>query len=104
MAVAIDPNARFNEGVQPDLGAQDIRFTTKGRMLFAFVQGWPRGPLTIRALGKAGPLSAPITDVRMLGRDEPLKFTQGDSGLVVDLPAQKPDTADIGIALRVRLA
>ena len=105
MAVAVDPNARFNEGVQPDLGAQDVRFTTKGRMLFAFVQGWPGESVTIRALGATGPLSsASIADVRLLGRNEPLKFVQGESGLRVDLPAQKPATADIGIALRINFA
>ena len=74
-------------------------------MLVAFVQGWPGESVTIRALGAAGPLSsASIADVRLLGRNEPLKFVQGESGLRVDLPAQKPATADIGIALRINFA
>ena len=105
MEKIVDPNARFNEGVQPDLGAQDIRFTTKGAILYAFVQGWPRGEVTIRTLGAAGaqyPVRA--ADVRMLGRNEVLKFTQDESGLRVSLPAEKPATADIGIALRINLA
>ena len=105
MGVAVDPNARFNEGVQPDLGAQDIRYTAKGRTLYAFVQGWPRGDVTIRALGTAGAQSpASAADVRMLGRDETLKFTQDESGMRVSLPAEKPATADIGIALRISFA
>jgi alpha-L-fucosidase len=105
MAVTVDPNARFNEGVQPDLGAQDIRFTTKGQMLYAFVQGWPRGEVSIRALGTASVQSPPkANDVRMLGRNEALKFTQDESGMRVSLPPEKPATADIGITLRINFA
>ena len=105
MGTAIDPNARFNEGVQPDLGAQDIRFTTKGALLYAFVQGWPREDVTIRALGTASAqYPARAADVRMLGRNEALKFTQDESGLRVRLPAEKPAIADIGITLRVNFA
>ena len=31
----------FNEDKQKDLTAEDIRFTTKGSTLYAFVMGWP---------------------------------------------------------------
>ena len=105
MKVVIDPNARFNENNTPDLGPQDIRFTTKGRMLFAFVQGWPDRELVIAALGTQSPQNpARVTDVRMLGRDEALDFTQEGTGLRVKLPAEKPAGADIGIGLRVNFA
>jgi alpha-L-fucosidase len=105
MKVIVDPNMRFNESATPDLGAQDIRFTTKGRMLFAFMQGWPQGETVIRALAMNGQQAAPrIGDVRMLGRDMALSFTQDASGLRVTLPNDRPATADIGIALRVNFA
>jgi alpha-L-fucosidase len=105
MKVVVDPNVHFNEGARPDLGPADIRFTTKGKMLFAFVQGWPLDGIEIQALGMASPhYTARAVDVRMLGRDEPLEFVQGAGGLRVSLPAQKPKTADIGIALRVNFA
>ena len=32
----------FNEDKQNDLTAEDVRFTTKGSTLYAFVMGWPR--------------------------------------------------------------
>ena len=105
MRIVVDPNSRFNESAQPDLGPQDIRFTAKGRMLYVFVQGWPQGEVTIRALGTDGGQSTPrASDVRMLGRNEGLKFLQDKNGLHVRLSEQKPATADIGIALRVNLA
>jgi len=94
---------RFNESVQPDLGAQDIRITSKGKMIYAFVQGWPREEVRIAALG----LSASqirIADVRLLGRNEALKFIQTDSEIRVTLPQDKPQTAETGIALRLNFA
>jgi alpha-L-fucosidase len=105
MKVAVDPKAMFNESAQPDLGARDIRFTTKGKMLFAFVQGWPGDTLVIDALGQQS-AQAPgkIVDIRMLGRNEPLAFAQMPNNLRIGLPQQKPATADTGIALRVRFA
>lgn len=95
--------AGFNEGSQPGLSSQDIRFTTKGKTLYAFVQGWPQGEVVIRALGTASAQQPEkIVDVRMLGQEVPLKFTQGHSGLLVVLPSNKPPSADTGIALRIR--
>ena len=61
----------FNESKQPDLGAQDIRFTSKGKSMFAFLQGWPQGEVVIHSLAINGPQQPDkVTAVRMLGRDE----------------------------------
>jgi alpha-L-fucosidase len=100
--IVTDPNARFNESVQPDLGAADMRFTAKGKMLFVFIQGWPGAETVIRALALGGPQQpARVSDVRMLGRDEALAFSHDQTGLRVTLPGERPATADIGIALRI---
>jgi alpha-L-fucosidase len=97
--------AGFNENKQPDLGAGDIRFTTRGKTMYAFVQGWPQQQITIGALGTSSPQQpAKVMDVRMLGRNEALGFKQEAAGLRVTLPAEKPPTADFGIALRVNFA
>ncbi len=101
-----------NEDKKPDLTFADVRFTTKGKTLYALVQGWPtqtgegRKPeLLIRALGVNSPQQPEkAVDIRLLGRDEPLRFTQDFSGLRVILPAARPLTADIGVALRIRFA
>lgn len=102
MKVVVDPHMMFNEGGQPDLGARDIRFTAKGKMLFAFVQGWPGETVSIQALGTQAPEK--IADIRMLGHGAPLAFAQRPEGLRITLPDRKPPTADTGIALRVRFA
>ena len=92
-----------NEGKKPDLTAADIRFTTKGQSLYAFVQGWPTQPeLVIRSLATNSPQRpAKALDVRLLGRDETLRFTQDATGLRVTLPSTRPTAADIGFALRI---
>ena len=97
----------FNENKQPDLGPKDIRFTSKGKYVYVFVQGWPEAhgsqpELAIEALGMSSPQRpGRATDVRLLGNDEPLKFSQVGNALTVTLPSSRPPTAGIGIALRV---
>lgn len=102
MTVKVE-QAGFNEGKQPDLGAEDVRFTSKGRTLFAFVQGWPAGRLVIQSLGTAQQ-PGKIMDVRLLGRNEALRFSQDAAGLEVTMPDAKPETAGVGIALKVNFA
>lgn len=93
----------FNESKKPDLGAQDVRFTTKGPTLYAFVQGWPEGEFIVKALG-TGSAQTPgkIEQVEMLGWTERLKFVQGAEALRVTLP--KMEAPEIGSCLRVRFA
>ena len=41
---------RLNEAGRTDLSADEVRFTTKGDMLYAFVMGWPDKKVLIRPL------------------------------------------------------
>ena len=71
--------------------AQDIRFTTKGATLYAFALGWPKdNQLLIRSLAKpAGENINTITDIRLLGYNGKLAWSQTTNGLAVNLPAQQ---------------
>ncbi|MEO6981486.1 MAG: alpha-L-fucosidase, partial [Edaphobacter sp.] len=94
-----------NEGKKPDLTATDIRFTTKGSTLYAFVQGWPTGQAIIHALGTSSPQRpAKITSASILGHTGHLKFTQDASSLKVTLPSSRPPSADIGFTLKLTTA
>lgn len=70
--------------------AKDIRFTTKGRTLYAIALGWPDNKkLTIRALAKTSDSSVnKIKRIELLGYGK-VKFTQGTNGLTVELPDKK---------------
>ena len=97
----------FNEDKQPDLGPKDLRFTAKGEYLYLFVQGWPeaQGAVIVQALGMNSPQKpGRVTDVRLLGHGERLRFTQTSGALNVTLPAAQPASAAIGFALRVSFA
>jgi len=109
MNVAIPSNGKEfdpNESKKPDLTAADIRFTTKGKTLYAFVQGWPTSDLIIKSLATNSPQQpAKALDVRILGHDiEPLRFTQDTTGLRITLPTTPTPASNIGIALRIRFA
>jgi alpha-L-fucosidase len=94
-----------NEGKKPDLNATDIRFTTKGSTIYAFVQGWPNGAAIINSLGTSSPQNPPkITRITMLGHGENLKFNQEAAALRVTLPTNAPPTANVGITLKITTA
>jgi alpha-L-fucosidase len=65
--------------------AEDIRFTTKGKTLYAFLLGWPEREVSIKSLA-----GVPVRRVRMLGVEKPLSFVSERDGLRVTMPASRP--------------
>jgi alpha-L-fucosidase len=93
----------FNEDKQKDLTAEDVRFTTKGSTLYAFVMGCPEKAAVINALGLASPQNpGKIQRVELLGGKGDLKWKQDEAGLRVEMPAEK--ISDVAITLKVDLA
>jgi alpha-L-fucosidase len=91
---------RFNEAGRTDLTAEEVRFTTRGETLYAFVMGWPEKQAFIRPLATTSPLSPPkIQNVELLGYKDKVRWTQDEQGLTVLLPEQKP--CDYAIALKI---
>src|SRR5262249_21570428 len=76
----------FNERNRRLLTAADVRFTSKGNTLYAFVMGWPEKEIAIRAL--AG--GSKIRSVELLGFKGKLKWVQDETGLKVQFPAVRP--------------
>ncbi len=71
--------------------ARDIRFTTKGKTLYAFALGLPEdGRLVIKSLAKPADAKAnQIRRIELLGHKGKLPFEQTAEGLFVTLPRQK---------------
>ncbi len=68
--------------------AKDIRFTTKGKTLYAFALGWPAdGRVLIKCLATQG--GSKIKRVSLLGYRGKIAWEQTADGLAVTLPAQK---------------
>ena len=69
---------------------KDIRFTTKGKTLYAIALGWPEnGRMLVRSLAKSPDAGVNrITAVSLLGYDGGLRWEQTGDGLEVILPAK----------------
>jgi alpha-L-fucosidase len=71
--------------------AEDFRFTTKGKTLFAIELGWPStGEAMIRSLGTTAISGHKIESVVLLGSDAKLAFQQQPGELRIQLPTQAP--------------
>lgn len=96
-------SGNFNEDKRKDFTSEDVRFTTKGSTLYAFVQGWPEGQATVKALGLASPQQpGKIQKVELLGHNGNVTWKQEDAALKVQMPAEK--LSDIGITLKVQMS
>jgi alpha-L-fucosidase len=101
-AAVASGDSKFNESRRKDLTAQDVRFTTKGSTIYAFVMGWPEKEAVIRGLGTKGEFDAgKVANVEMLGAGK-VEWRQEDGGLRVQMPRDKP--SDYAVTLKVYLA
>jgi alpha-L-fucosidase len=80
-------------GAAPAYTAEDVRFTTKGDTLYAFVGAFPDSKVAkIKSLATNSPqvAGAKVKNVSLLGYDGPVSFTQDERGLSVNLPDKAP--------------
>jgi alpha-L-fucosidase len=88
-------SGQFGEGKIPAFAASDIRFTTKGPVLYAITLGKPSGAVDIASLANLGS----VKRVEMVGDNTPLVFRQDGAGLHVTVP---PDAShEFGVALKI---
>ncbi|NQT86786.1 alpha-L-fucosidase [bacterium] len=84
------PRWTFDQG---DSG--DIRFTTKGDTLYTIALGWPEdGTLLVRSLA-----GAYVTDVALLGTEEPVTWECTPICLHLHLPPERPN--EIAYSFRI---
>ena len=85
----------FNERDRKPLSGEDVRFTTKGKTLYAFLMGWSTGEVKIRALADTGK----IDRVELLGSRTPVDWRQQPDGLHLKLSGDRP--SDHAVTLRI---
>ncbi|APZ45505.1 alpha-L-fucosidase [Polaribacter reichenbachii] len=78
----------LSEEKNADNTSKDIRFTTKGDILYATVLDWPKdGELKIRSLKEGSELyQNEISSIEMLGNKGELEFNRNQQNLVIKLP------------------
>jgi alpha-L-fucosidase len=91
----------FSDTKRQAFTSADVRFTTRAGKLYAIVLDWPADRrVSIRSLGRKQPQgAAAVASVELLGSAEPVRWTQDDAGLHVELPRVAP--ADHAFALRI---
>ncbi|HVO97047.1 MAG TPA: alpha-L-fucosidase [Bryobacteraceae bacterium] len=94
---ATDAGGAFNENRRKDLTAGEIRFTSKGSHVYAFVMGWPAGDTLIKSLNPAR-----VHSVELLGHRGRVKWTQNEAGLKITMPPGKP--CDHAVTLKIAVA
>ncbi len=93
----------FNEDKRSDFTREDVRFTTKGDVLYAFVMGWPDKCAVVKSLAiTSAQRPGKVHKVEMLGHKGELKWKQDETGLQVQMPVVK--LSDIGFTLKIRTA
>jgi len=81
----------FKDGIDVSFTGQDVRFTTKGDILYAIALAWPGKEVVIQSLSTNLRLySGKIANVQLLGSEEPVEWTRDETGLRVKMPKQKP--------------
>ena len=95
----------FGEEKTPDFTAQDIRFTSRWKTLYAIALDWPQSTtdIIIKSLNTNDALVAKgeIANIFLLGSDAKLSWQHNGEGLRITLPPQKP--GDFAYAFKILL-
>jgi alpha-L-fucosidase len=77
--------------MQGGYNARDIRYTQKGKTVYAIMLGWPGGKqqVTMSIFGKGAKAEKiKVKKVSLLGAKEKIKWRRSDAGLVVTMPSK----------------
>jgi len=94
-------DGRQGENRRP-FSQQDIRFTTKDGVLYAFVLAVPTEDIVITTLADGGVLDSQIAAINLMGSEEEIKWNRTDQGLTITLPQELPDTLVIGFSIKLK--
>ena len=84
-----------------DYCQDDIRFTLKDDVLYAFVLTPPTEDIVIKTLATGGLLERDIASIQLMGSSETITWKRSDDGLAIRLPGTLPDSLVVGFKLMV---
>ena len=94
----IKKKEQFNERTidTPPYGIDEVRFTTKGDVLYLFVLNPAEGEIGIPSLGKNSKYDVnKINSIKLLGSDKIIKYKQTKDKLLLDVPARNAKYAAV---------
>ena len=73
-------------------GHDEVRFTTKGNVLYVFVLNPSTGSIKLPVLGhKTAYNTQKIKKICMLGKEQAVEFIQKEDALVLNIPSLRPN-------------
>lgn len=82
--------------------ANDIRFTSNGKKLYAFLLDTPTGAIRIKSLGKSSAVNTrKIMSVNLLGSTDKIQWQQEADALVIKKPANLPAWKVLGFKVEL---
>lgn len=91
----------LSERKNKDATADDIRFTTRGKILYAILLEWPVDRIChIKSLGTRKNLLDGITSIKLLGYKGKINWSRDSEALTVKMPAHKPCDNAFVLAIR----
>jgi alpha-L-fucosidase len=101
---ATAPKSRFGGAADfRTYTSEDIRFTTKGDSLYAFIMDWPEtSGAVIKSLATSSDQidGRKVANVSLLGYGGKLDWTQDETGLNVKLPAEPPSASAVALKIQ----
>ncbi|MEP5341563.1 MAG: alpha-L-fucosidase [Algibacter sp.] len=82
--------------------AKDIRFTSKSGSIYAFVLDTPSQDILITSLKTKGLLKKDIKNIKLLGGNEKINWTQSKEGLKIECPKNLPNQYVIGFEISLK--
>lgn len=90
----IDEHIQFNETKFKGYTSKDIRFTSKGNLLYVFMLDVPKEKITIKSLGAKG--NRAITNIEVVGSSEKIKWSQKEDQLIIQPSKNYPTIHAVG--------
>jgi alpha-L-fucosidase len=92
----------FTDTKREAFTSEDIRFTTKGNVLYAICLSSPQKEVHIKSLASSRLAPEQVTQVQLLGSDELLTWVRDDQALRIRI--NQPDTGKKPCAFKITLA
>ena len=101
MNVRLMKDSRQREN-HKNFSQQDIRFTAKDGVLYAFVLAPPTEDIVIKTLASGGLLDSEITGIELMGSSEIIKWNRSSDALTIQLPKILPGKIVNGFRIHLK--
>ena len=93
--------AGFSENKDKPFTGQDVRYTTKGNVLYAILLGRPERAITLTSVNPKTHPSGAIHDIHVLSSGEKVAWRPAGDGIALDIPASAIERTNLCCTLKI---